>query len=100
MDMNYLLAQPDKIYVTVLVQYSADGTILPSSILLKDPRADEEERWMTIDRVTGPIPRASQKAGGAGQRFTIFFEGYTRYLFLEGESPEEARYFLQRGEPE
>jgi len=96
--MEYLLAQPDKIYVTVLVQYSADGTILPCKILLDDRY--NGERWIKIDRVSGPIPAASQKAGGAGQRFTIFFEDYTRYLFLEGDSPEEARYFLQRGEPE
>jgi len=98
MDINYLLAQPDKIYVTVLVQYSADGTILPCSILLID--RDQEEHWYKIDRVSGPIPRASRKAGGCGWRFTIYFEGYTRHLFLEGDSPENARYFLERGEPE
>ena len=96
--LEYLLAQPDKIYVTVLVQYSKDGTILPCQILLNDRHRGE--RWMTIDRVSGPIPRASLKAGGAGQRFTIYFEDYMRYLFLEGDSPENARYFLERGEPE
>ena len=97
-DMNYLLAQPDKIYVTVLVQYDKDGMILPCQILLEDRY--KGDRWIPIDSVSGPIPRASRKAGGAGQMFTIHFGRHTRHLFLEGDSPEDARYFIERGEPE
>jgi len=91
--LDYLLQTPDKIYVTVLVQYGADGTILPCAILWGDRR-------IPIDRVTGIIPSASRKAGGAGLRFTIHIGSHTRYLFLEGDSPEDARYFIERGEPE
>lgn len=73
-----------KRYVDMVVQYTADGKILPLAV-----------RWapgelFEIDRVTDVRPCASLKAGGAGIRYTCMIQGHEKYVWLE-----ENRWFVE-----
>ncbi len=66
-----------KVYVPVDVEFRADGVMLPRRITWEDGREYE------IDRVTDIRQAAAMRAGGQGDRYTIFIQGKQSYLFFE-----------------
>ena len=58
-----------KVYVEVVPSFREDGLLLPREIVWED------ERHFEIDRVSDVMPAASMKAGGQGDRYTIFVCG-------------------------
>ena len=66
-----------KTYVTVDVQFTSEGTMLPRSVEWEDGKCYE------IDRVKDIRPSYAAKAGGQGDRYTILVNGKITYLFFE-----------------
>lgn len=66
-----------KVYVEVVVRFTNEGTMLPSQITWEDGQIFE------IDRVTDIRQAAAMKAGGQGDRYTIWVRGRQSYLFFE-----------------
>ncbi len=66
-----------KVYVPVTVDFRADGVMLPRTIIWEDGHEYE------IDKVTDIRQAAAMRAGGQGDRYTIFVEGRQSYLFFE-----------------
>lgn len=79
---------PSKAYIGVTSYTDPDGKIMPLSITWEDGRTFE------IDRITD-IRRAASKAGGNGTRYTCYFLGQQRYLFLE----DDGRWFIEVTKP-
>ncbi len=71
------MARPIKVYVPVTVDFRADGVMLPRTIIWEDGHEYE------IDKVTDIRQAAAMRAGGQGDRYTIFVEGRQSYLFFE-----------------
>ena len=83
-----------KVYVQVKVDFREDGIMLPRKITWEDGREYE------IDRVTDIRQAAAMRAGGQGDRYTIFVQGKQSYLFFE-RSPSQTgnnigRWFVER----
>ena len=66
-----------QVYVPVTVDFRADGVMLPRTIIWEDGHEYE------IDKVTDIRQAAAMRAGGQGDRYTIFVEGRQSYLFFE-----------------
>lgn len=66
-----------KVYVDVTAQFNADGAMMPLDITWEDGEVFE------IDRVTDIRQAAAMKAGGQGDRYTIWVHGRQSYLFFE-----------------
>ena len=67
----------NKVYVAVKADFTEDGTMLPRTITWEDGRT------YLIDRVTDIRQAAAMKAGGQGDRYTIFINGHQSYVFFE-----------------
>ena len=85
---------PLKVYVPVEVQFRSDGVMLPRMITWEDGTRYE------IDRVTDIRQAAAMRAGGQGDRYTVFINGKQSYLFFE-RSPNQTgncigRWFVER----
>ena len=83
-----------KVYVKVRVDVEADGRMLPREITWEDGRKFE------IDRVSEIRQAAAMKAGGQGDRYTVWINGHQSYLFFE-RSPnlhgeKIGRWFVER----
>lgn len=66
-----------KVYVDVTAQFNSDGDLIPLSLTWEDGQIFE------IDRVTDIRQAAAMKAGGQGDRYTIWVRGKQSYLFFE-----------------
>lgn len=66
-----------KVYVDVEVGFRKDGIMIPHQITWEDGHK------YIIDRVTNIRQAAAMKAGGQGDRYTIFINGIQCYLFFE-----------------
>jgi len=66
-----------KVYVEVITRTLSDGIMIPISIIWEDGKK------YTIDRVTQIRQASAMKAGGQGDRYTIFVNGHQSYLFFE-----------------
>ena len=66
-----------KVYVRVKVDFREDGIMLPRRIVWEDGQEYE------IDRVSDIRQAAAMRAGGQGDRYTIFVRGHQSYLFFE-----------------
>lgn len=66
-----------KVYVAVIAAFDADGRIIPREITWEDGRKYE------IDRVSDIRQAAAMKAGGQGDRYTVWINGQRSYLFFE-----------------
>lgn len=66
-----------KVYVDVTAQFNSDGDLIPLSLTWEDGQVFE------IDRVTDIRQAAAMKAGGQGDRYTIWVRGKQSYLFFE-----------------
>ncbi len=86
--------KPLKVYVDVKVDSRSDGIMLPRKITWEDGREYE------IDRVSDIRQAAAMRAGGQGDRYTIYVQGKQSYLFFE-RSPNQTgnnigRWFVER----
>jgi len=81
---------PRRIYVRILVDYSPDGTMMPSIIKWQDGTIYE------IDRVLD-VRRAASAAGSMGIRYTVRIMGKVRRLFFEDIYSEtgKPRWFVE-----
>lgn len=66
-----------KVYVDVTAQFNSDGVMIPLDITWEDGEVFE------IDRVTDIRQAPAMKAGGQGDRYTIWVHGRQSYLFFE-----------------
>ena len=66
-----------KVYVAVRVEFTAYGTMLPRELTWEDGEKYE------IDRVSNICQAAAMKAGGQGDRYTIWVRNRQSYLFFE-----------------
>ena len=71
------VGKPVKVYVRVEVGFDTDGRMLPRVITW------ENGRKYTVDRVTDIRSARAQKAGGMGDRYTVWIGGKCSYLFFE-----------------
>ena len=69
--------KPIKVYVPVDVRFDENGRMLPHIITWEDGQQYE------IDRVDEIRSAPAQKAGGVGDRYTIWINGQQSYLFFE-----------------
>lgn len=66
-----------KVYVDVTARFDSDGVMVPLDITWENGKVFE------IDRVTDIRQAAAMKAGGQGDRYTIWVNGRQSYLFFE-----------------
>ena len=83
-----------KVYVKVASITEADGRIIPKCLYWEDGRRYH------IDMVTEIKSAASMKAGGCGDRYTIWVNGKQSYLFFERNASVTGnnigRWFVER----
>ena len=89
--------QPEKaikVYVRVEVWFESCGRMMPQVITWEDGRKFE------IDKVSEVKPAPALRAGGQGDRYTIWIEGKQSYLFFEHNAHMEGcnvgRWFVER----
>lgn len=66
-----------KVYVDVTAKFNSDGFLIPINLTWEDGQVFE------IDRVTDIRQATAMKAGGQGDRYTIWVRGKQSYLFFE-----------------
>lgn len=69
--------KPPKVYVAVKADFAEDGTIFPRIITWEDGIRYK------IDRISDIRQAPARKAGGQGDRYTIWIAGHQSYLFFE-----------------
>ena len=67
----------ERVYVDVKAAFNASGNLIPLEIRWVDGKVYE------IDKVTDVRQAAAMKAGGQGDRYTVWIRGKQSYLFLE-----------------
>lgn len=70
-----------KVYVDVTARFDSDGVMVPLDITWENGKVFE------IDRVTDIRQAAAMKAGGQGDRYTVWVNGRQSYLFLNVPRP-------------
>lgn len=75
--MQTMNHKPIKVYVAVEADFSADGTLIPKVVIW------ENGKKYVIDKITDIRQAPAMKAGGQGDRYTIFINGKQSYLFFE-----------------
>ena len=83
-----------KVYVEVNVTHRPDGTARPNFI-----KFENDEKY-EIDRVSDIRQAPALKAGGQGDRYTIWIGGHQSYLFFERSADlagnNIGRWFVER----
>lgn len=83
-----------KVYVPVEVAFRADGVMLPRVITWEDGKR------FTVDRVSDIRPAVALRAGGQGDRYTIWVNGQQSYLFFERSTNQTGnnigKWFVER----
>ena len=86
--------KPIKVYVAVKAHFDAEGRLVPTEIIWEDGHIYE------IDRVTDIRQAAAMKAGGQGDRYTVWISGQQSYLFFERNASltgnNIGRWFVER----
>ena len=86
-----------KVSVQVKADFRADGIMIPTSLIWEDGMHYE------IDKVTDIRQAAAMKAGGQGDRYTIWVNGKPTYLFFERSTAITGnmigRWFVERRIP-
>ena len=72
-----MAANNAKVYVEVISVTKPDGLMLPRALVWEDGQKYK------IDRVSQIKQAAAMKAGGQGDRYTIWVNGQQSYLFFE-----------------
>ena len=76
----------NKVYVSVLALWEADGRLFPKEFTWEDGRV------FVIDRVLDARARVSLKAGDGGVRYTCRVQGKEMHLFFDDY---EFRWFVE-----
>ena len=76
-----------RLYVEVLARHTAEGDVIPLSVIWDDGRR------FSVDRILDTRRCVSLKAGGAGIRYTCVISGRARYLFFDDD-----RWFVEARE--
>ncbi len=71
------MKQEVKVYVEVAAKFNTDGQLIPTVITWEDGRK------YAIDKVTDICQASAMKAGGQGDRYTIWVNNRQSYLFFE-----------------
>ena len=83
-----------KVYVKVASITMPDGRMIPKTLYWEDGQP------YYIDKITDVKPAASMKAGGCGDRYTIWVNGKQTYLFFERNASVTGnnigRWFIER----
>lgn len=83
-----------KVYVAVDASFDASGRIIPRVVTWENGYKYE------IDRVTDVRQAAAMKAGGQGDRYTVWINGKQSYLFFERNASltgnNIGRWFVER----
>lgn len=83
-----------KVYVGVEAFFNPEGILIPRVITWEDGNKYE------IDRVSDIRQAAAMKAGGQGDRYTIWIRGHMSYLFFERSTNRTGnnlgRWFVER----
>jgi len=81
---------PQRVYIELRVNFSAEGTMTPVQIKWKDGRVFEID--MVLD-----VRRAASDAGSMGIRYTVMIMGKERRLFFEDAYSDtgKARWFVE-----
>lgn len=83
-----------KVYVAVKADFQEDGTMLPRELTWEDGEKYE------IDRISQICQAAAMKAGGQGDRYTIWIGNKQSYLFFERSTKltgnNIGRWFVER----
>ena len=83
-----------KVYLRVNVEFTEEGMMLPRSFVWTDGHTYE------IDRVLHCKPAPALKAGGQGDRYSIWIGGHQSYLFFERSADltgnNIGRWFVER----
>lgn len=83
-----------KVYVPVTASFDAGGKLIPTEITWEDG-----QRY-PIDRVTDVRQAAAMRAGGQGDRYTVWIGGRQSYLFFERSTKTSGdnigRWFVER----
>ena len=92
--MQTTTVKSPKVYVAVKADFTEDGTLLPRVITW------ENGEKFTIDKITDIRQAAAMKAGGQGDRYTIWIGGHQSYLFFERSTAiagnNIGRWFVER----
>ena len=92
--MSTMETKPVKVYVAVRVSFDQNGQLIPKELTWEDGRVYE------IDRVTDIRQASAMKAGGQGDRYTIWINGQQSYLFFERNASlagnNIGRWFVER----
>ena len=85
---------PVKVYVQVAAFFDENGRCIPNAIIWEDGHT------YRIDRVTDIRQAAAMRAGGQGDRYTIWINGQQSYLFFERSTslsgPVLGKWFVER----
>ena len=91
------IMQPEKaikVYVCVEVSFESSGRMKPQVITWEDGRKFE------IDKVSEVRPAPALRAGGQGDRYTVWIGGKQSYLFFEHNTNTAGcnvgRWFVER----
>ena len=83
-----------KVYVRVMSVTETDGRVIPKALYWEDGLKYK------IDKVTEVKSAASTKAGGCGERYTIWVNGRETYLYFERiatvSGSNTGRWFVER----
>ena len=86
-----------KVHVSVVVDFSSEGVMLPRTIVWEDGKKYD------IDRVIFIRQAYAAKAGGQGDRYTIQVNGERTYLYFERSTNLSGnvigRWFVERKVP-
>lgn len=86
--------KPVKVYVAVRAAFDEDGCLIPTEITWEDGRK------YAIDKVTDICQASAMKAGGQGDRYTIWVNSRQSYLFFERNASlagnNIGRWFVER----
>lgn len=66
-----------RVYISVNVSFNPDGQMLPRSFKWSDGNS------YRIDRIAQIKPAYTTKAGGIGERYSIYVNGKQSYLYFE-----------------
>lgn len=87
-------ADPNKVYVRVIVGFDSDGKMSPQVLIWDD------DRKYKIDKVIDVRQAAARKCGGQGDRYTVRIQGKDRELFFERNASTSGRsigkWFVER----
>lgn len=69
---------PQRVYVKIVAEFSAEGNVTPT-------RLEFNDQWFDIDRLVSIDRRGPESGGGGMLRYTVKIWGQVRYLWRDGD---------------